>query len=928
MNTAQILGYPLLLLSALELFLGLLLLRQNPRNSPVNKATAACAFAAAVWSLSSAFMYIRVSLGMDFIFFARATWIGWFTVPTALQSILFLRDEKSRKARMTGFILYPFWFAALCLSLFTDLIVTDGYMPIPYRNSPGPLEMYFRLAGGLMVFWLIYEIVRLRRRVTGYRRSQLSYYLYGTIIFGTGGAVIGGFLQLFTGHGLEPSLSAYTSFPWVLMIFYAITRHRLFDIRLIFSRTVSILLLSFFISALQFELFKILEPVAGAVASIFISVPLLGVIFFATPLSRNVQRWINDLLLGGRYQYQKMLEESANAMITILHRDELLRYIVESVRSGLGVNDALLYLKGPNDVYSTRHCAVVNTDTLDGCVLPQNVIEHLRSTGQPIIGEELSLDAPDTGGLVETVGRMQAELILPLSSKGQMLGVLTLGKRQNGEPYLQSDIDVLQTVAGHAAVAIENAHLFEEAGKARADLRESENVFRTLAETTTAGIFILRHERIIYVNQAGALMCGYSIAELLTMSPWVIIHPEHRSASRERGHAILHGQQISPQNEFRFITKEGMERWALSTSAAIDLQGEPALITTLVDVTDIKKAEEERARLYQENEKYYRERIAEQERLGAVLRATNDGFCIMGNDTRFQHVNDAWCLMLGYTRDEMLSLAMSDLDVQQPPDLVRQRLQDVRERGHGLVETRHRRKDGTVIDVEISINYYHKENVFFSFLRDISGRKRSERERDRMVAEKEKILKDLHDGIGGLTSNINLLAELARKNNDLQAVRNSLATISDLSRESLSEIRSFIQSLDAKELSWQAISAELRSLGNTIVVPHGVAFSLDARIGEQAGGPSSTISMNLFRIYKEALANVIKHAKASAVDVSFTVNSGRVVLDIRDNGIGLDGGRVSGRGLPNMKNRAGEMGGSIAVTSDNGTRVRLELPIP
>ena len=473
MNSAQILGYPLLLLSALELFLGLLLLMQNPRNSPVNKATAACAFAAAVWSLSAALMYIRVSLGLDFIFFARASWIGWFTVPTALQTVLFLKDEKSRKARMTGYVLYPFWFAALCLSLFTDLIVTDGYVPIPYRNSPGPLEMYFRIAGGLMVLWLVYEIVQLRRQVTGYRRSQLNYYLYGTIIFGTGGAVVGGFLQVFTGHGLEPSLSAYTSFPWVLMIFYAITRHRLFDIRIIFSRMVNILLLSFFISALQFSLFKILEPVAGAVASIFISVPIIGIVFFATPLSRNMQHWVNDLVLGGRYQYQKMLKESANAMITILRRDELLRYIIESVRSGLGVKDALLYLLGPNDVYSTRHCPGVNTDTLDGCILPHNVIECLRITEQPIIGEEIALGAPDAGGLVETIRRIQAELILPLSSKGQMLGVLTLGKRQNGEPYLQSDIDVLQMLASHAAVAIENAQLFEEAGKARASQKRA-----------------------------------------------------------------------------------------------------------------------------------------------------------------------------------------------------------------------------------------------------------------------------------------------------------------------------------------------------------------------------------------------------------------------------------------------------------------------
>ena len=811
MNSAQILGYPLLLLSALEFFLGLLLLMQNPRNSPVNKATAACAFAAAVWSLSTAFMYIRVSLGLDFIFFARANWIGWFTVPTALQTVLFLKDEKSRKARITGFVLYPFWFAVLCLSLYTDLIVTDGYMPIPYRNSPGPLEMYFRLAGGLMVFWLVYEIVRLRRQVTGYRRSQLSYYLYGTVIFGTGGAVVGGFLQLFTGHGLEPSLSAYTSFPWVLMIFYAITRHRLFDIRLIFSRTVNILFLSFFISALQFELFKILEPAAGAVASIFISVPIIGGIFFATPLSRNVQQWVNDLVLGGRYQYQKMLKESANAMITILHRDELLRYIIESVRSGLGVKDALLYLLGPNEVYSTRHCPEVNTDSLDGCVLPHNVIECLRSIGQPIISEEVALGAPDAGGLVETIGRMRAELILPLSSKGQMLGVLTLGQRQNGEPYLQSDIDVLQTLAGHAAVAIENAQLFEEAGKARANLRESENIFRTLAETTTAGIFIFRLDRILYANKAGARMCGYSIDELLTMSPWTIIHPEHRSATLERGRAIVQGQQISPRNEFKFITKEGMERWALSTSAAIELQGEPALITTLVDVTDLKQAEQEKAGLYEENVRHYQQRIAEEER--------------------------------------------------------------------------------------------HQK-------------------------EKEKILKDLHDGIGGLTTNINLLAELARKNDDLQAVRKSLATISDLSRESLSEIRSFIQSLDAKELSWQAIAAELRHLGSAIIEPHGVRLSLDTRIDERNDNPGSTVSMNLFRIYKESLANVIKHAKASAVEVSFTIEGGRVVLDIRDNGIGLDGRRVSGRGLPNMKSRAEDMGGSLAVISDNGTRVHLELPIP
>ena len=306
-------------------------------------------------------------------------------------------------------------------------------------------------------------------------------------------------------------------------------------------------------------------------------------------------------------------------------------------------------------------------------------------------------------------------------------------------------------------------------------------------------------------------MSGYQNFELLNMNPFDLVHPEYREMMIKRGEARLRGEQVPLQYEFKFIRRDGTERWALSSAATIEVQGRDAILATMVDITDLKQAEQEKAHLYEENVRHYQQRIAEEER--------------------------------------------------------------------------------------------HEK-------------------------EKEKILKDLHDGIGGLTTNINLLAELARKNDDLQAVRKSLATISDLSRESLSEMRSFIQSHDSKELSWQAIAAELRHLGSAIIEPHGIRLAIETRIDDRSDSPGSTISMNLFRIYKESLANVIKHAKASAVEVSFTVEGGRVVLDIRDNGIGMDDRRVSGRGLPNMKSRAEDMGGSLAVTPDNGTRVHLELPIP
>ncbi len=1062
MNNAQIIGYPLLIIAALELFLGLLILRKNPRSSPVNRSTAACAFAAAAWSFSAALMYIRFSQGLDHIIFARLSWLGWFTVPAALQTILYLGDEQSRKARNVGLILYPFWAAVLALCLFTDLIVTDGYVPLPYRNSPGPVEMPVRIIGSLMAFWLIFEIVRLRRRVTGRRRSQLSHYLYGTIIFGVGGAVIGGVIQVFTGVRVEPSLSAFFSLPWILSIFYAIRRYRLFDIRLILSRTIAILLLSFCISALQFLLFRLLEPVVGAIASIFISVPIIGVLFFGTPLSRNVQRWINELVLGDRYLYQKMLRRSANAMITILDRDELLRYIIESVRTFIGVREASLYVRGTDGTYSTRHCGV-NQNTDGGCVLPHAIVSHLVSRNTPIVTDELSsAGVAGSRDLVESILQVGSEVVLPLASKGQLLGVLTLGQRTNGVPYMPSDIETLQALANHAAVAIENAQLFEDAIQARASQRESEHIFRILAETTSAAIFIVRGERTIYANRASVLMTGYSIDDLLAINPWSMVHPEFRSSMIERSRSLLAGREVPPQFEFKFITKQGEERWAVTMSAAIELQGAPALLATILDVTDIKRTEEERERLYEMNEKHYRERIAEQERFSAVLSTTSDGFWIVNRDNRLEFVNDAYCRMSGYGREELLAMSIADLEALESPEIVRRHTDDIREKGHDRFETRHRRKDGSLVDLEVSVNSFRREGTVFAFLRDISERKRDEMERARLYdenekylrdriaeqkrfaavldttndgfwicgedvrftyvndaycrmlgyrrdellsmsikdvemnedagmidvrtrkiaqvghdifetrhrrkdgslldleitvnyfakesllfsfgrditerkkaeaekaryqAEREKILKDLHDGIGGLTTNINLLAEIAQTRDDLGEVRRSLATIAGLSRESLSEIRSFLQSLDVKDLTWQAVAAELRHLASTMIEPHDIRFSLTTSLPENGNGPNSMMAMNLFRIYKESLINVVKHSRASEVVARLSLNDGKVVLEVKDNGVGVRAKRGTGRGLLNMQTRAAEMAGKVTVTSKKGTSVLLEIPL-
>lgn len=203
-------------------------------------------------------------------------------------------------------------------------------------------------------------------------------------------------------------------------------------------------------------------------------------------------------------------------------------------------------------------------------------------------------------------------------------------------------------------------------------------------------------------------------------------------------------------------------------------------------------------------------------------------------------------------------------------------------------------------------------------------------EEQRHLLEKEKLMMDLHDGVGGITTNINILSELAQKTDNIDSLKKTLVTIAQLSREGVMEIRSFMQSLDSSELSWHALASEIRKQGAALLEPHRIRFSSDTGVDDNATEqPGSLLWLNVFRIYKEALTNVIKHARADAVTVSLRITDQGLQLSIQDNGVGLAKQLDTGRGLPNMQKRAEEIGGQLTVSAvDPGVHVLLNIPFP
>jgi PAS domain S-box-containing protein len=173
----------------------------------------------------------------------------------------------------------------------------------------------------------------------------------------------------------------------------------------------------------------------------------------------------------------------------------------------------------------------------------------------------------------------------------------------------------------------------------------------------------------------------------------------------------------NPEGKQLSFTLQGGQRRVRCVGKIENQREEPALkrrlLLVLSDITDQARAEKA---------------LLERERfLTSILETTQDGFWVIDADGRLTDVNDAYCRMTGYTKDELEGLSISDLDAVEDSTMTAERIERIVENGSELFETRHRRKDGSVFDVEISVSYLSQHGgMLVCFCRDISDRKSAE----------------------------------------------------------------------------------------------------------------------------------------------------------------------------------------------------------
>jgi two-component system cell cycle sensor histidine kinase/response regulator CckA len=127
------------------------------------------------------------------------------------------------------------------------------------------------------------------------------------------------------------------------------------------------------------------------------------------------------------------------------------------------------------------------------------------------------------------------------------------------------------------------------------------------------------------------------------------------------------------------------------------------------------------------NAQLFMARKQTEEKYRTIVRTTMDSFWIVDMQGRFLDVNDAYCRVIGYSRDELLTMSISDVEAEERAEETARRIQKIMEVGGDRFETRHRCKDGRIIDIEVSVNYMEiGGGRMFVFLRDITERKSTE----------------------------------------------------------------------------------------------------------------------------------------------------------------------------------------------------------
>jgi two-component system sensor histidine kinase AtoS len=579
----------ILVSTLLAFILGTYVFAKNPKRI-INISFLALLYSSGAWALS---LFV-LSIGTRYEVLKFAGHMAFSTGSLmACHFLLFayVFPEKSEE--------FPSLRTLLLIYVPTALVVAAGFTPLVMKDITYVNSSVRPVYGKGIFFVLIYDTAystaglyllarKYLSRPGGFERAQLKYMLWGMLLTVVG---IVAFALLLPLVGNAEYSSPFTAVLIMLAtgaISYAIVRHRLMDLGVVFRNALIYVIMVTALSVAVILLLLMIMPVLRLDwrDGTFLAVALAALLVY--PVRHGVEVVVDRYFFRGRYNYQAALTEFSSSMTRILDLEDLQNRIVHEVASILQVKTAALLLYEPNEqTYTVRASLPASLKDLHhGIPASSPVSERINKERSLLVKEEIKRMLPrsEYEPLRPDFERIEAEVFIPLIYRGELIGLLTLGEKCSTDIYSSEDLNLLVTLGNQAAVALENALLHYTVTMLK---NHNDNILKYMS----SGVIAIDREQVINT-------CNEKAREVLKLAPAGVINkkidvlpPLLRSMLAD----TLNGRTRFSNQDVQILTGDVTTSYlSASTSLIRDERGDViGALLVFNDLTDIKRIESE-----------------------------------------------------------------------------------------------------------------------------------------------------------------------------------------------------------------------------------------------------------------------------------------------------------------------------------------------
>lgn len=241
---------------------------------------------------------------------------------------------------------------------------------------------------------------------------------------------------------------------------------------------------------------------------------------------------------------------------------------------------------------------------------------------------------------------------------------------------------------------------------------------------------------------------------------------------------------------------------------------------------------------------------------------------------------------------------------------------------------------GVFLSATIAILYYR----FFKQKQKLHGKEllnlQQQQELERLQAgldgqqlERKRIAAEMHDDLGSGLTSILFMADNAV--NNAQKIPENIPKIAEAARSVMNNMNEIIWSMNTEYDSLEDLIAYIRHHSVEFLTQFDLLYKFDMPDDIPMVTIPGTHRRNIHLVVKEALHNIIRHANSGLVEIYFSFDNSDLEIVIADDGVGINKEQLKrfGNGLRNMKQRIESIGGRWEISSEKGTRIRLQLPV-